>query len=91
MCRCPNNAPTKEFLLDALSLRDRRDEGRIGTHGLAVARGRLEKRLDRLLDCRPSHEGNSRPTSRPCPTPAARTYHLTLQAAKQILKSNRTH
>ena len=58
MCRCPNNAPTKEFLLDALSLRDRRDEGRIGTHGMAVARGRLEKRLDRLLDCRPSHEGN---------------------------------
>lgn len=48
----------KQFLLDALDLRDRRDAGKISGHGLAVARGRLEKRLDRLLGCRLSHEGN---------------------------------
>jgi hypothetical protein len=50
----------KQFLCDALALRDRRDAGKISTHGLAVARGRLEKRLDRLLDCKLSHEGNRR-------------------------------
>ena len=50
----------KKFLLDALALRDRRDAGKIGGHGLAVARGRLEKRLDQLLDCKLSHEGNRR-------------------------------
>ena len=33
-------------------------EHTISGHGLAVARGRLEKRLDRLLNCKPSHEGN---------------------------------
>jgi transposase len=36
-------------LVDALELRDRRDAGAITPHGLSVARGRLEKRLDRLL------------------------------------------
>ena len=35
----------KRFLSDALDLRNRRDEGKIGGHGLAVAQGRLEKRL----------------------------------------------
>jgi len=48
----------KEFLDDALALRDRRDEGVISPHGLAVARGRLEKRLDRLLEWSLSHPGN---------------------------------
>ena len=48
----------KRFLLDALALRDRRDAGMMSGHGLAVARGRLEKRLDRLLSRRLSHEGN---------------------------------
>ena len=48
----------KEFLLDALDLRDRRNAGTISSHGLAVARGRLEKRLHRLLDSNVSHEGN---------------------------------
>lgn len=48
----------KEFLSDALSLRDRRDDGTITPHGLAVARGRLEKRLDRLLEWNLSHYGN---------------------------------
>lgn len=48
----------KEFLSDALGLRDRRDDGVIRPHGLAVARGRLEKRLDRLLQWNLSHPGN---------------------------------
>ena len=48
----------KALLLDALRLRDRREEGTISTHGLASARGRLRKRLDRLLTRRLSHRGN---------------------------------
>lgn len=51
---------TKKLLQDALTLRDRRDEQAISEKGLAIARGRLEKRLDRLLECRLSHEGNRR-------------------------------
>jgi len=43
----------QKFILDALGLRDRRRQGSIGEHGYAVARGRLEKRLDRLLAVRP--------------------------------------
>lgn len=39
----------KELLQEALDLRDRRDAGQISKQGLAVARGRLGKRLDRLL------------------------------------------
>lgn len=37
------------LLRAGLALRDRRDEGIISGHGLAVSRGRLEARLDRLL------------------------------------------
>ncbi len=48
----------KALLLDALRLRDRRDAGTISEHGLACARGRLRKRLDRLLAWRLSHRGN---------------------------------
>jgi len=48
----------KELLSEALALRDRRDRGVIRPHGLAVARGRLEKRLDRLLEWNLSHHGN---------------------------------
>ena len=48
----------KEFLSDALALRDRRDSVVISPHGLAVARGRLEKRLDRLLEWNLSYYGN---------------------------------
>ncbi len=51
---------TKKLLQDALNLRDRRDKRTISEQGLAIARGRLEKRLDRLLECRLSHEGNRR-------------------------------
>jgi transposase len=50
----------KKLLQDSLALRDRRDAGRIGDHGLAVARGRLEKRLDRLLASRCSQQDNRR-------------------------------
>ena len=43
----------KAFLQDALALRDRRRNRAMSDHGFAVARGRLEKRLDRLLALRP--------------------------------------
>jgi transposase len=46
-------ARIKTFILDALRLRDRRRDGNISPHGYIVARGRLEKRLDRLLAVRP--------------------------------------
>lgn len=48
----------RAFLSDALALRDRRDSGGVSPHGLAVARGRLEKRLDHLLERNLSHHGN---------------------------------
>jgi len=38
----------------------RRDAGEISDHGLTVARGCLEKRLDKLLACRCSHQDNRR-------------------------------
>ena len=50
----------QEFLREALALRDRRNDGTLGSHGLAVARGRLEKRLDRLLAGNLSHPSNRR-------------------------------
>jgi len=46
-------ARVKRFILDALALRDRQRRGDIARPGYAVARGRLEKRLDRLLALRP--------------------------------------
>jgi len=54
--RFPRNV--KAFLSDALALRDRRHGGTISPHGLAVVRGRLEKRLHRLLEWNLSHNGN---------------------------------
>lgn len=39
----------RALLLAGLALRNRRDQGAFSPHGLAVARGRLEARLDRLL------------------------------------------
>lgn len=50
----------KAVLQDALSLRDRRDAGEISAHGLAVAKGRLETRLDRLLTWTRANEANER-------------------------------
>ncbi len=48
----------KRVLKDALALRDRRPE--ISAHGFAVARGRLEAGMDRLLAGRYTHEPNAR-------------------------------
>lgn len=39
----------QSLLGDALALRDRRDEGQLTPHGLAVATGRLQARLRRML------------------------------------------
>jgi len=39
----------KAVLLKALALRDRRDDGTITSHGLLVARGRIQADMDRLL------------------------------------------
>ena len=47
-----------EILRAALALRDRREE--LSEHGFAVERGKVEARMDRLLDWRPAHEPNER-------------------------------
>ena len=39
----------KEILQASLKLRDRRDRNQVGEQGLAIARGKLEARLDRTL------------------------------------------
>ena len=56
--RFPNRV--KKFLQDSLALRDRRDAGGISERGLAVARGRLEKRLDKLLAYKGTQKDNRR-------------------------------
>ena len=48
------------MLGDALALRDRRDQGQISPHGLAVATGRLESRLERYLYWTKTHADNER-------------------------------
>ena len=53
-------AQVQEFILDALGLRDRRREGKLSARGYTVARGRLEKRLDRLLALRPRKSASRR-------------------------------
>ncbi len=71
--RCPGDVPTaaargavrfprqvKTLLQDALRLRDRHQIGEISRHGLAVARGRLERRLDRLLKWTLANDANER-------------------------------
>lgn len=50
----------KAVLKGALALRDRRDERQISPHGLAVATGRLEHRMDRLLAGTKTHAANAR-------------------------------
>jgi transposase len=49
-----------DLLLDSLDLRDRYQQGLLSEHGLAVVRGRLEARLDRLLGTRLRHAANQR-------------------------------
>ena len=50
----------KELIGDALHLRDRRDNREISEHGLAVAIGRLESRLERMLCWTRSNGANER-------------------------------
>ncbi len=47
-------------LQSSLRLRNRRDQGQISAHGLAVARGQLEARLDRVLRKRTRSPANRR-------------------------------
>jgi transposase len=49
----------KALLQDALALRDRRAAGAVGDHGLAVARGRLENRMDDLMAMRLTYAPNA--------------------------------
>lgn len=49
-----------ELLLDSLGLRDRHQQGLVSAHGLAVATGRLQARLDRLLATRLRNAANQR-------------------------------
>ena len=48
------------LLGDAFGLRDRRDAGEISPHGLTVATGRLQARLERLFDWRLSNPTNAK-------------------------------
>ena len=48
------------LLQSSLRLRDRRDQGQISPHGLAVARGQLEARLDHVLQKRTRSPANRR-------------------------------
>jgi len=50
----------RRILLKALELRDRSLRGEISPHGLAVARGMLEARMQRLLRWKPSNPDNLR-------------------------------
>ena len=53
-------AAVKAVLQDALALRDRRDDNGISPHGLRVSLGKLEARLDRLLDEPDLHDDSLR-------------------------------
>jgi transposase len=50
----------KELLADALDLRNRRHAGQLSAAGVAIACGRLERRLDRLLEWQRSDPANER-------------------------------
>lgn len=50
----------KAIIQAAFEVRDRYLEGDVSYHGLQVARGRLEHRLDRLLEMDLTHGGNAR-------------------------------
>lgn len=49
-----------DVLKSALTLRDRYAAGKVGDSGLAIARGRLENRLDALLSMRLTNASNAR-------------------------------
>jgi hypothetical protein len=50
----------KAIIQAAFAVRDRYLEGEVSYHGLQTARGRLEHRLDRLLEMHLTHGGNAR-------------------------------
>jgi transposase len=50
----------KAVLQDGLNLRDRHESGEVSIHGLAVATGRLQSRLDRLIGCYKADPDNER-------------------------------
>jgi transposase len=50
----------KRLLQDALELRDRWEAGELGEHGLSILRGKLEKRLARVLAMKVTHTGNGK-------------------------------
>lgn len=50
----------QRLLQSSLDLRDRRDQSQISPHGVAVARGQLEARLDRVLQRRTRSPANRR-------------------------------
>lgn len=50
----------KSLLQDGLNLRDRHDAGEISDHGLAVATGHLQSRLDRLVEWTKTDPDNER-------------------------------
>ncbi len=50
----------KLALQDALALRDRRDDHSISQHGLRVSKGRIDARIDRLLDDPDLHDESLR-------------------------------
>lgn len=50
----------KALLQQSLALRDRRDAGQISPHGLRIAKGRLQAKMDRLLDGRLTNPANRR-------------------------------
>src|SRR3990172_3271899 len=56
----PYPRAVQTLLQSSLRLRDRRNRGRISPHGLAVARGQLEARLDRVLQKRTRSLANRR-------------------------------
>jgi len=50
----------KDLLQDALDLRDRHGTGEVGDRGVAIACGRLDRRLDRLLEWTRADPANER-------------------------------
>jgi len=50
----------RQLLADALALRDRREAGQVSAHGLAVAVGHLQGRLERLLETPKTNPDNAR-------------------------------
>ena len=50
----------EHLLQTSLELRDRYEQGEISEHGMSIARGRLEAKLDRMLETRRRNAANRR-------------------------------